>query len=793
MRRNQKLIGYMQEAVKRLLERDGFENGWKFKKSQREALQAYAKFLDDTSLPLRERMAGYFDIATGAGKTAIFVGLVSMANEIAEERGDEFRSVVVVPTNLLLEQTSDEFNEISPSMDGKIGFYGDGNHTLSKPITIMTYNAWTKLSDEEKLNAQNVDLLISDEAHRGTSKERSLISKIFNGVVRLAFTATPEFDPDKAVEHSHKHEIYKKPLIEAVRDKELAAYIQVQPYVIRARPSKKLKDKFGGEEITGDAKRKLRQDAWTKWAVRFYREGRDRQTDDLVSDNQAGFFVDDIDHAVSLRKALNSDPALKRKAKELGYKDVAVDVHSRALTKGERKKRIKDYEKGRYMAIIGDQMLKEGFDHKQMKTVIDWQHGSLVDKLQILGRGARKWFNKAKKRWEGLTFADTVVYVGSDDPEEDDYLREQALRKAILASDILDGNNLVCDPEFEIEQKRKRKRGKADGYPPVFMDDDDVEEFTTAGEIKTLLAERSTLRRDDYIEVTGKMMDELEAHIKRTSMSADSLINKSRDVPEGLTSGTVRGWIAKTTQSVKEDHWIWVMQRYSKLGGKLTLGDESRQTLSDQFERTGVGSKVLLDTAGTSIPKGLKKSVIDGWKYANNAHYDHWNWVMEEYKKLPNSLKSSVKISKSIERQKKRTGIGSVNLLKNASAPCPKGLTHTMVNSWESQSTKHIKQDHWDWVMEEYKNLPDIVKITPSRRNELKRQKKRTGIGLNELINTARVKPDGLKPSITTKWIVETQSSSTTLERWNWVMDRYESLPDQALRVSASKKGRSPS
>lgn len=138
MRKNEQLLKYMQAGAQRLLEKEGFDNGWKFKTTQSDAIQAYANFLKDERLPAEERLEGFFDIATGVGKTAIFVAIVSAANQIAQENNDELRSVIVVPTKILLKQTADSFNTFAPSIMEHIGFYGDGHKNLKQPITLMT-------------------------------------------------------------------------------------------------------------------------------------------------------------------------------------------------------------------------------------------------------------------------------------------------------------------------------------------------------------------------------------------------------------------------------------------------------------------------------------------------------------------------------------------------------------------------------------------------------------------------------------------------------------------------------
>jgi superfamily II DNA or RNA helicase len=549
MRKINQLLEYMQAGAQRLLEQGGFDNGWEFKVTQSEAVRAYINFLRNENLSAEERLEGFFDIATGVGKTAIFVAIVHAASRIAQENKDDLRSVIVVPTKILLKQTADSFNTYAPNTVGHIGFYGDGHKNLKQPITLMTYNAWTELSKSGTISADNVDLLISDEAHRGTSEERVFLSKTFNGIVRLAFTASSEFDNEKAVYNSHKHKVYYKSLAEAVKGGELANYIQVQFHVIRAKPSRKLQDQFedNNSDINGEAKRKLKQAAWTKWAVRYYREGRDNITGDLVSDNQASFFVDDTTHADRLERALNSDEGLMMVARSRNCAAVAVAVHSR-ISKKEQEQRLEAYKAGMYLAVIGDSMLKEGFDHDRMKTVIDWPHGSLVDKVQILGRGARKWFNETKNRFEGLVFADTIIYVGSGNPTQDALNRDQAIRNAILASDVLDG---VFVFDAKIKDENTRKGGTRDGrHPSPFAGDPDVEEYTTLESIKTLLGERANLRNDKEVMDAYRQANVTLKDIK-DAIDGYRKDNNGRN-PSGKAEGLVKhgflagkvGWVA---------------------------------------------------------------------------------------------------------------------------------------------------------------------------------------------------------------------------------------------------------
>lgn len=490
------LLKYTQEAINQLLEQGHFDGGQEFRKTQRQALEAYKRFLHSDKLPEEERLKGFFEMPTGIGKTAVFIGIISGIQKIAREDDQELKIIIVEPTNQLQGQTADAFQDFSPALKDEIGFFGDGYKDLTCPITIMTYDAWYDLTYANVIGSHNIDIQISDEAHHGTSERRiENISDAFNGnTLQLAFTATSRYDEEKSVELTHEHEIFSKDPATSVREGELAPYIQSQRRIIRVAP-----DEFMQSETFSNwssirqtnYRRRARQKAWNERAVKLFRDGVDKRTGDPVTDNQAGFFTAGIEQAEQLEALLKKDPELRKRAKEQGREGVAVTVHSR-LMPAERDQILEDHANGKYMAIISADMLKEGFDYPPMKTIIDYPHGSVVDKAQIIGRGARQWWNEKKARFEGLTIMDTVIYMGSDDPEEDAKLRRNALGwsvsvKQILGADYVFGPGAPSsDNNFDID---------ANTTTHVFEDDPNVEEYTTFDELYEIESEAAEAER----------------------------------------------------------------------------------------------------------------------------------------------------------------------------------------------------------------------------------------------------------------------------------------------------------
>lgn len=495
---SKKLLSYLQQSVDALLEQNSFDNDFLFRNTQKQALDAYRDFLYDDRLTIGKRLQGFFEIATALGKTAIFSAIVGKAHQIAGQNGDNLTTIIVVPTKPLLRQTVKDFEKFVPAMAGQVGQYGAGSKDLSQPVTVMTVNAWDELSLSGEISSDNVDVLITDESHKATSYRKvSIIDEFYDArTVRLAFTATAHFDTVKSVLQSHKREIFTKTLRDAMLEgaEELTSYIQRQAVVIRVPPTEYMRSaeftKLPLREKVAYLKA-LKHDAWNNFALELWKHGKDERTGDFLSDNQTEFFVDGIQQADKLEKLLNSDPELRERSLGQGQKTVSSAIHSKLPSYDEVESRLQDFFDGAAMGTVSDEMLKEGIDHAPIKTIIDYSHGSIVDKAQILGRGTRDWWNEAKGRYEGLTFVDTIIYIGSDDPKFDKILENRAKRAAVSLKQII-------GDEFLLNEGKPLSKPSPSGppEPEIFIDNPDITYYTKVEELYELDNEIEKLRRD---------------------------------------------------------------------------------------------------------------------------------------------------------------------------------------------------------------------------------------------------------------------------------------------------------
>lgn len=765
MQDTEQLLKYLKQGIDALLEKGAFDTGGQeFRPTQRQALEAYKAYLNQEKYTTAQKLKGFFEIPTGVGKTAVFIGIVAAAHAAAEADGQKLKTIIVAPTTQLLHQTlaafqgndlpkdhKDYIKGFAPQLKGKIGLYGDGHKNLKLPITIMTYEAWYDLSQNMRIGSHNVDILISDEAHRGTSDRRiENIKGAFNEhTIQIAFTATAHFDKDKSVEGSHEREIFYKSMRDAVLEGELAAYIQSQRATIRVEPTKyMLTDEFknAAEGTQIKYRRRLRQRTWNQFALKAFREGRDDRTKDPLTDNAAGFFVDSTRQADELEELLNSDPELQRRAKEQGKKGVAIAIHTNGMGKAEQKRRFEAYQRGEYMAVIGDEKFKEGFDYQPMKTLFDYQRNSLVDKVQILGRGARKWWNEPKQRWEGLTVIDSVIYIGSSDGDEDEENKENALRNSISVKDVLEEAVLV-GPDFDDIHKVIRDGGGGGGYgagPDPFDDDPNIQYITDLDEIYALDSKVSKIRREHWIAFTEEDALYFKAEVERTGLGGNAAFNRMQEVPENLTIRVAEKIVAGQVASVRIEHLEALKNVYkilpttSQKTKPVKIPDETLLHFEEERQRTGLGGSAIFSKI-KNPPVGLtvnvaSQIVVGRTKSALQEHIDclkaaysqqettdinvEPNNPLEQRKRrnnktsakpsepankrIPISEETKSKLSAEVERTKCK-GTAIFREIENP----PKGLTVKIAEKIASGIAINAVPEHVEAILKVYANTSD--------------------------------------------------------------------------------------
>ena len=790
MQNNKRLLAVLQESVQALNTNGHFDGGQEFRPTQDQALKAYQTYLFNDNLTTEEKLKGFFEIPTGVGKTAVFVGIVSSAMKVMQARGEAFKVAVVVPTTQLLTQTQESFAKFAPDTADMIGFYGDGDKNSDMPITIMTYNAWYDLTVSGEMGAHNIDLMISDEAHRGTSEQRveTILDAYDSNTVQLAFTATAHFDKDKSVESSHEREIFYKSIGQAIREGELTSYIQSQRAVIRVEPSDwMLSDEFkqASEADKKKHRKQLRQKTWNDYATTIFRDGRDERTGDLLTDNQAGFFVDGIAQANHLQKLLNQDEVLQKRAQDQRCKGVAVAIHSK-LSKTEQKRRLEAYMNGEYLAVIGDEKFKEGFDHPPMKTIIDYPHSSVVDKAQILGRGARKWWNDIKGRFEGLTIIDTVIYIGSPEKDVNEYYRETALCNAVTVKEILEESYVLGPEALKSDAPRKDGNGIGGGYgiDGILDDAPNIEYYSKIEDMHVIEAETAHLRKEHWVDITPEIYDFIQSEMERTGFSSKGLIAKfgQEVTPVDLTYGRLQNLLYGMQKSIPKDNLDWILDKFERLPTveRITITDSMCEKLITEMKRTNKGAVLVLEGVN-DVPENINSSRIQAWKdkASRSVLQSDWDWLMKRYKSLPSvsqeteiDAKKRKKISDEFERTQARGAL----VITALEGQVPEGLNTTLINNIIDGKRTHIREDFWEATIKGYLKLEDMIILTDAKINAIKDEMTRTDLKQTTLLKEAPAKPMDLSDGVISAWMTR-RVKRAKQRHYDFVINAYAKIP----------------
>lgn len=320
---------------------------------------------------------GYYKLPTGFGKTVLFVEMCEAMN---------LRTLVVVPTIDLLEQTAEKFDEFAPDLEyGKI--FGD-EKVPGKQITLITYASLVKQMEEGVFEPNIYELLILDEAHAALGEGASKQVKEFKNAIKLGFTATPIYEfEEKELSQLLNHEIHRLPIKEAVEEGYLCSFRTI---VARTQADMS-KIKYTSEDAPNvfEVEEAVNIESANRGAVQLYLEEFSGETIFL---NCGG-----IKHATEMTRLFN----------EAGIKTEIVTGEMDA--KKIRKPILDRAKSGETLALAGARLLIAGIDVKRASVCFNlvptW---SLVTAEQRGGRVLRIDENKPDK------FSTIVEFLGKD-------------------------------------------------------------------------------------------------------------------------------------------------------------------------------------------------------------------------------------------------------------------------------------------------------------------------------------------------------------------------------------------
>ena len=191
----------------------------------------------------------------------------------------------------------------------------------------------------------------------------------------------------------------------------------------------------------------------------------------------------------------------------------------------------------------------------------------------------------------------------------------------------------------------------------------------------------------------------------------------------------------------------------------------------------------------TKIPEGLTASIIESWLQGNTARTktQYLDYVLELWQSLPdNRAEAYITIPEdtyfALRRERKRSGVNVPELLRSAD-DLPRGLTLSIAQGILSGGKTRARPSHMNYLLDRYRALPDSSRITLSDDvvQSLRREKKRTGVSIEQLIKLEPSLLRGIKPGLVYDWLAGTPATidQDKLER---VLQAWAALPDDEAR-----------
>jgi type I restriction enzyme R subunit len=364
-------------------------------------------------------------LATGTGKTVIAFQIAwKLWNGGWNAKGQPGRR----PRILFL---ADRSFLVDDPKDKTFAAFGDARHKIaggvalkSREMYFATYQAIA--ADEARPGLYReyapdfFDLIIVDEAHRGSARDDSSwrnILEYFTGAVQLGMTATPLRQDNRDTYEYFGNPVYTYSLKQGIQDGFLAPY-QVRRVVIDVdaegyRPYPGQLDDYGRElpdkEYTSrEFERILSLRARTEAVARHltdYLKATDRFAKTIV-------FCTDQEHADQMRQALsNANADLARQ-----HHDYVARVTS---DEGDIGKGLlstfQDVETKTPVVLTSSHMLTTGVDAPMVKNVVLFRFvGTMTDFKQIIGRGTRVREDYGKLYFTILDYTGTATQNFAD-------------------------------------------------------------------------------------------------------------------------------------------------------------------------------------------------------------------------------------------------------------------------------------------------------------------------------------------------------------------------------------------
>ncbi|GEM_PF-1145545 len=281
--------------------------------------------------------AGYVKLPTGVGKTVLFTELIEAL---------DFKTLIVVPTTPLLEQTVERVEEFAPDLEvGRISRHAKEH---GRQVAIITYDSFINQVRDGKIAPEDYECVILDEVHTSLSPKRSETVQKFPDALKLGFTATAEYSESKKVSDLLPDEIHRMNIREAVEEGLISSFSAM---VARTNVDlSKVSLTSAGEYKEEELAKAVNIAGRNKAAVELYQKR-------FASETAVAYCVN-IKHAEAVARAFN----------EAG---VTAEVVSGDTPRTEQRRILQEYKQGKIKVICNADILIPGFDEPRASVCLN--------------------------------------------------------------------------------------------------------------------------------------------------------------------------------------------------------------------------------------------------------------------------------------------------------------------------------------------------------------------------------------------------------------------------------------
>ena len=464
-----KNVKLLRSGIAELIKQPGMKRNLK-DEQQMEAFRALVsdKFSD-------EQIAhSYFKLPTGFGKTVMFARMVRAYYNELKPGQKRPKIIVIVPRLSLMDQTIEQikiFGDITATE------YSGRKKDKDNDIIITTYHSLNKVYD--MIGAENIGFMVADEAHHILGEKISRDFESYSEFVPIiGFTATPEYEENRAIANILNTEIFAMDIPTAVKKGVLCPVKGGLCRLSIVCDLSKVSVKKNGEYDYDEIASRVNLDSLTTEIARAYINGFDEETG--VKFNTLRAIINCPNSKIANLQAAKINKLMGRK--------VAISLHKVGISDKEYEKLKEDFQKnGKYSVACQVGTLTEGFDDKTVSLCINYPTHSRVKAEQTAGRVIRTDESNPKK----IAFVLDTVFRTSADETPKDILRNAAAAHQVLFNDITDGLMVLFPKDFRrglarVNKSDSKKKRKKDEEPDFEL----ITDTDTLMDLKRLETER---------------------------------------------------------------------------------------------------------------------------------------------------------------------------------------------------------------------------------------------------------------------------------------------------------------